>query len=108
MVMKRYLKEHKLTIDTYRQFLVDAAVLSKNMHFYTLRIECALVVLYTHANHSAACMELVYLCYSIQYNEVGEALEPFNLKGEREEGYFDVNGNFVWRQQGEEPDAWLV
>jgi hypothetical protein len=49
----------------------------------------------------------MFLCFK-QYNEVGEALEPFNLKGEREEGYFDVNGNFVWRQQGEEPDAWLV
>ena len=49
---------------------------------------------------------IMNMAWPPQFNEVGETLEPFNLKGEREEGYFDTNGNFVWRQTGEEPDAW--
>lgn len=43
-----------------------------------------------------------------QYNEAGEAMEPFNLREEREEGFFDMNGNFIWRKQSQEPDAWLA
>ncbi|KAJ8598912.1 hypothetical protein CTAYLR_010235 [Chrysophaeum taylorii] len=40
-------------------------------------------------------------------NEAG--LEPFNLRSEREnDGFFDANGNFVWRREKEEPDAWLA
>jgi hypothetical protein len=39
---------------------------------------------------------------------VGEIIEPFNLKGERDEGFFDTTGNFVWRKQREEPDAWIA
>lgn len=34
-------------------------------------------------------------------------MEPFNLKGEREEGYFDKTGNFVWRKEEGKADAWL-
>ena len=26
----------------------------------------------------------------------------------QEDGYFDVNGNFVWKKENEEPDAWLA
>ena len=37
-----------------------------------------------------------------------EGLEAFNLKDERARGYFDTEGNFVWRNQGAEPDAWLA
>lgn len=42
-----------------------------------------------------------------QFNEAGERMEPFNLKGEREEGYFDKTGNFIWRKEDNRTDAWL-
>ena len=33
-----------------------------------------------------------------RYNEVGERIEPFNLRAERaNDGFFDANGNFVWK-----------
>jgi len=36
-------------------------------------------------------------------------MEPFNLKEERSEGYFDEQGNFVWNknEDDDEPDAWV-
>ncbi|GLC52767.1 hypothetical protein PLESTB_000665900 [Pleodorina starrii] len=45
--------------------------------------------------------------------EDGITFEPFNLKQEREEGYFDEDGNYVLRKQGgeegdDEKDAWLT
>lgn len=44
-----------------------------------------------------------------KYNERGEVIEPFNLRSERaNDGYFDANGNFVWKHENEEPDAWLA
>lgn len=44
-----------------------------------------------------------------KYNERGEVIEPFNLRSERaNDGYFDANGNFVWKHDNEEPDAWLA
>ncbi|CAM9124486.1 unnamed protein product [Discosporangium mesarthrocarpum] len=43
-----------------------------------------------------------------KHNEAGDPVEPFNLRTERDLGYFDANGNFVWRTQDEEPDAWLA
>ncbi|GFR41660.1 hypothetical protein Agub_g2402, partial [Astrephomene gubernaculifera] len=44
--------------------------------------------------------------------EDGIKFEPFNLKQEREEGFFDEDGNYVFRKQAgeegdEEKDAWL-
>ncbi|GER55522.1 CD2-binding protein-related [Striga asiatica] len=40
--------------------------------------------------------------------EEGVELEPFNLDKEREEGYFDENGNYVeYMMQNEIKDAWL-
>ncbi|KAF3331183.1 LIN1-like protein isoform X1 [Carex littledalei] len=40
--------------------------------------------------------------------EDGIEIEPFNLNKEREEGYFDENGNFVEYARGNEmKDAWL-
>ena len=44
-----------------------------------------------------------------KFNEVGERIEPFNLRSEREnDGFFDANGNFVWKKGDEEPDEWLA
>jgi len=44
-----------------------------------------------------------------RYNEVGERIEPFNLRAERaNDGFFDANGNFVWKRGDAEPDAWLA
>ncbi|KAK8947722.1 hypothetical protein KSP40_PGU010361 [Platanthera guangdongensis] len=38
----------------------------------------------------------------------GIEIEPFNLKQEKEEGYFDENGNYVeYRHEQEIQDAWL-
>lgn len=31
-----------------------------------------------------------------QYNEAGDRMEPFNLKTERTEGYFDETVRFFW------------
>ncbi|KAJ9162696.1 hypothetical protein P3X46_022452 [Hevea brasiliensis] len=40
--------------------------------------------------------------------EDGIQIEPFNLDQEREEGYFDVDGNFVeYVNENEHKDAWL-
>ncbi|KAL3689322.1 hypothetical protein R1sor_015631 [Riccia sorocarpa] len=40
--------------------------------------------------------------------EDGQRFEPFNLKQEREEGYFDAQGNYVeYRNENEGKDAWL-
>lgn len=35
-------------------------------------------------------------------------MEPFNLRGEREEGHFDENMNFVFKKEHGEVDAWLA
>jgi len=43
-----------------------------------------------------------------KFNEIGEVIEPFNLRNEREQGHFDTNMNFVWRKERAEPDAWLA
>ena len=41
-------------------------------------------------------------------DEKEDAFEPFNLKAEREEGYFDEDGNYVEYKVGEdEKDEWL-
>jgi len=45
-----------------------------------------------------------------QFDEKGVQLEPFNLRAEMEEGYFDKDGNYVEsRRKDERPvrDAWL-
>lgn len=43
-----------------------------------------------------------------EFDEAGVAFEPFNLKAERSEGYFDESGEYVRKKKGdEEPDAWL-
>lgn len=43
-----------------------------------------------------------------EFDEKGVPIEPFNLRAEREEGYFDKDGNYV-RKRGDSPvrDAWL-
>ncbi|CAM9383898.1 unnamed protein product, partial [Phaeothamnion confervicola] len=43
-----------------------------------------------------------------RFNEAGDAIEPFNLREEREVGHFDNEGTFVWRKEQEEPDAWIA
>ncbi|GFP98695.1 cd2 antigen cytoplasmic tail-binding protein 2 [Phtheirospermum japonicum] len=42
------------------------------------------------------------------FDEEGVAMEPFNLEKEREDGYFDENGNYVeYANKNEIKDAWL-
>ncbi|XP_039816693.1 CD2 antigen cytoplasmic tail-binding protein 2 homolog isoform X2 [Panicum virgatum] len=44
----------------------------------------------------------------VNFVDDGIRIEPFNLEREREEGYFDKNGNFVEYARGNEiKDAWL-
>lgn len=43
-----------------------------------------------------------------KFNEAGEVIIPFNLKDERDGGHFDESGNYIWRKEAEEPDAWLA
>lgn len=40
--------------------------------------------------------------------EDGIEIEPFNLNKEREEGYFDENGNFVEYARGNEMKVILI
>jgi CD2 antigen cytoplasmic tail-binding protein 2 len=52
---------------------------------------------------------LPHVVQIIGYNEAGDPIpmEPFNLTREREEGYFDLDGNYIeYRLQGMS-DAWL-
>lgn len=47
----------------------------------------------------------------MQYNrEMGETMEPFNLKEERGQGYFDESAGFVWRSKKDDKvlDPWLA
>ena len=42
------------------------------------------------------------------FNDGGIPFEPFHLRREREEGYFDYDGCYVeYRDPDEEADAWL-
>ena len=41
------------------------------------------------------------------FNEAGVAFEPFHLKKEREEGYFDADGNYIQYKLDDVKDAWL-
>ena len=43
-----------------------------------------------------------------EYNDAGQAFEPFNLKAERDEGHFDEAGNYVAARKGaDDHDPWL-
>ncbi|KAG6498521.1 hypothetical protein ZIOFF_038241 [Zingiber officinale] len=54
-------------------------------------------------------VNVIYLWQdNTNFEDDGIQIEPFNLKQEREEGYFDANGNFVeYAKQNEIKDAWL-
>lgn len=41
------------------------------------------------------------------YNEAGVAFEPFHLRKERQEGFFDAEGNYIQYRLEEVKDAWL-
>eukprot|EP01040_Poterioochromonas_malhamensis_P001118 gene1118-1186_t len=43
-----------------------------------------------------------------KYNEMGVPIEPFNLRNERDSGYFDENMNYVFKKEKGEVDAWLA
>jgi CD2 antigen cytoplasmic tail-binding protein 2 len=43
-----------------------------------------------------------------RFDEAGQEIEAFNLQDEREDGYFDANGNYVFRKDQEEEDAWIA
>lgn len=47
------------------------------------------------------------LCKILQFNDTGMVMEPFNLKNEREGGYFDENQNYVFKKEVAEVDAWV-
>jgi hypothetical protein len=42
--------------------------------------------------------------------DLGETIEPFNLKDDMDNGFFDPNGNYVWRRKDRDEgvkDAWM-
>lgn len=41
------------------------------------------------------------------FNEAGVPIEPFHLKKERDDGYFDGEGNYVPFKVDDFRDAWL-
>ncbi|ONK74039.1 uncharacterized protein A4U43_C03F2160 [Asparagus officinalis] len=50
----------------------------------------------------------VYYDENTKFEDDGIEIEPFNLKQEREEGYFDASGNYVeYVGQNQIKDAWL-
>lgn len=43
-----------------------------------------------------------------EFNDAGDAFEPFNLRREREDGHFDASGEFVWKKKSaDDYDAWI-
>lgn len=54
-----------------------------------------------------SCISKVTACCGQAFNEAGVAFEPFHLKKEREEGYFDPDGNYIQYKLDEVKDAWL-
>ena len=42
-----------------------------------------------------------------KFNEEGVPIEPFNLRNERDGGYFDENMNYVFKKEKGEVDAWI-
>lgn len=50
---------------------------------------------------------IYFSSFPSQYNEAGDRMEPFNLKNERTEGFFDETGNFVWKKEAGNADPWL-
>ena len=54
-----------------------------------------------------SCVSKVTACCGQAFNEAGVAFEPFHLKKEREEGYFDPDGNYIQYKLDEVKDAWL-
>ena len=54
-----------------------------------------------------ACAEVNYAVNSQNWENSGVPLEPFNLKYERETGYFDEDGNYIAYCDAEPDDAWL-
>ena len=51
---------------------------------------------------------MIDILYLFQYDEGGVTIEPFNLKSDRDAGYFDENMNFVFRKEKGEIDNWLA
>lgn len=43
-----------------------------------------------------------------KFNDIGEVMEPFNLKEERETGFYDEGGNYVFKKERQEMDAWVA
>lgn len=43
----------------------------------------------------------------LRFTDDGIPIEPFNLRSERAEGYFDEEGNYVAYRGGDDTDAWL-
>jgi hypothetical protein len=43
-----------------------------------------------------------------KFNEAGDAIEPFNMKDERDGGIIDENMNYVFERNKREADAWLA
>ena len=41
---------------------------------------------------------------SMEADEKGVTLEPFNLRGEREEGYYDASGEYNWKKSSKDED----
>lgn len=54
-----------------------------------------------------ASAEVNYAVHSQNWDNSGVPLEPFNLKHERETGYFDDDGNYIAYCDAEPDDAWL-
>lgn len=49
---------------------------------------------------------LVTLCMQL-FNDAGIPIEPFHFRKEREEGYFDEDGNYIEHRLDNANDAWL-
>ena len=43
----------------------------------------------------------------VQFTEDGIPIEPFNLRAEKQSGYFDADGNYLAFREQDGTDAWL-
>ena len=44
----------------------------------------------------------------MKFNDAGEVVEAFNLRDERDGGFFDENMNYVFKKEKGEVDAWMA
>jgi CD2 antigen cytoplasmic tail-binding protein 2 len=85
---------------------------SLGLHFDLVFVLHIRTIFFSIEIYVLSCHTLLALMSCLQggedRTEDGIEIEPFNLNQEREEGYFDAEGNYVeYRNDDEHKDAWF-